>query len=121
MLWKTSKVDRLEAKAQRKAEADKSAYLAEKALREADKAIRADCYYRDNGQCVVCQKRVYLSDRNPLTMAHNHHVIYRSAENSSDEAWNRVTLCIRCHDDEHRHIISITGTADNLTIERRQA
>jgi 5-methylcytosine-specific restriction endonuclease McrA len=80
--------------------------------------IRRRVYYRDEGTCRVCGRLVFLSKRQPLLVAHVHHIIYRSA-GGPDELWNLITICLWCHEDEHvTRKISISGTSDNLTIER---
>src|SRR5688572_15347241 len=75
----------------RKKEADeKAAWLA------VCKAVDA----RDGRQCRCCDKRSDPEAAGLLTRGHRHHIIYRSA-GGPDEAWNLITLCASCHNDEH--------------------
>jgi 5-methylcytosine-specific restriction endonuclease McrA len=82
--------------------------------------LRAAVYDRDHGQCRVCGHLVRFQSRSPFDIAHTHHIVYRSA-GGTDALANLVLLCGICHEDEHRHRISITGTADTLTVTRRRA
>ncbi len=49
---------------------------------------------------------------------HVHHIKYRSL-GGEDSMENCILLCPYCHSDEHDKRISITGTSDDLRIERR--
>lgn len=79
--------------------------------------IRVAVFERDGGRCRVCGRAVKLSTRILPAQAHVHHVNYKSA-GGTDDMSNLVLLCLPCHDAEHRHVIDITGTADDLHIAR---
>jgi len=64
---------------------------------------------RDGGLCRVCGAKGYDA----------HHIKYRSA-GGTNALDNLVLLCGQCHEDEHHHKLRITGTADDLRIERRR-
>lgn len=90
---KTRVDDRLE----RDAEADA---LKRKADAEIDR--------RDGKRCRVCGVG---SDPNVIgltTRGHRAHIVYASAGGSM-EASNRVTLCARCHNDEHKDRLRFTA------------
>jgi 5-methylcytosine-specific restriction endonuclease McrA len=69
-------------------------------------------YRRDAGRCRVC--RTIAAAFSPASV---HHIRYRSA-GGTDATENLILLCQNCHNDEHEHRIRITGTADDLRIER---
>ena len=79
--------------------------------------IRVAVYEKFKGRCCACDKRVYLSTKVLPQLAHVHHIIYRSA-GGTDDMSNLCLLCYIDHDKEHRHVIDITGTADDLHIAR---
>lgn len=79
---------------------DRSAYLA--VCKQVDK--------RDCGRCRVCLKRCNPNAVTMLDRAHRHHIIYRSA-GGPDFDWNVVTLCAMCHDQQHRGLIDVRGSA----------
>lgn len=91
---------------------------AQRAARLDDAAIRLVCFTRDKGACRICGLALKFQTDNPLKLAHNHHIVYRSAGGSS-AAENRITLCAMCHEDEHQHKIVISGTATDLRVTRR--
>lgn len=74
---------------------------------------RSLIYSRDQARCRVCDRLVMFRTSQPLDLAHVHHLVYRSA-GGSDETSNLILLCARCHDDEHRHVIAITGDGDGV-------
>ena len=67
---------------------------------------------RDHWMCRACREVA-------IVFGDPHHIVYRSA-GGSDDLSNLVWLCRTCHDAEHAHDIRITGTADDLRIERRR-
>lgn len=77
---------------------------AEANWREIAQAVDA----RDGRQCRCCDKRSDPGASGLLTRGHRHHLTYRSA-GGQDDTSNLVTLCARCHDDEHHSRLWITG------------
>lgn len=69
-----------------------------------DKAIDA----RDHRQCRACSKPSDPDAKGLLARGHRAHIIYASA-GGSWEPDNRVTLCYRCHNDEHRDRLRFTA------------
>lgn len=66
---------------------------------------------RDERTCRCCDKRTN-PDMTGLLRGHRHHIVYRSAGGKDDTA-NVVTLCPKCHDDEHiKRTLQIEGNAD---------
>lgn len=114
---KSSKLERAERRRERQIAKRREKRIEDILKRTQDAAIRKLVYIRDLGLCRVCGACVDLRAYDPLKQAQVHHIIYRSAGGSSALS-NLVTLCIRCHDEEHRHIISIDGTADKLKVTR---
>lgn len=83
----------------------------------ANDALRRATYERDRGRCRVCRRPVRLYTADLLSLAHRHHVIYRSA-GGPDTLENSIILCSTCHDAEHRHLIHISGDpSGDLVIE----
>lgn len=73
---------------------------------------------RDKMLCRVCGcKTNRWGVGHPRSYGSAHHIVYRSA-GGKDTPDNCVWTCWTCHDMEHRHELSITGTASALTIER---
>lgn len=56
---------------------------------------------RDHRSCRACGKATNPEAIGVLERGHRAHIIYASAGGTMD-ASNRVTLCPRCHNDEHR-------------------
>lgn len=73
---------------------------------------------RDERTCRCCDKRTN-PDLVGLLRGHRHHIVYRSA-GGADSPANVVTLCPRCHDEEHvKRTLQIEGNADErLTFYR---
>lgn len=66
---------------------------------------------RDERSCRCCDKRTN-PDMTGLLRGHRHHIVYRSA-GGRDDTGNVVTLCPKCHDDEHvKRTLQIDGNAD---------
>ena len=78
-------------------------------------ALRAAVFVRDRGICRACHCPSQWNSA-PL-MGHTHHIVYRS-KGGKDTLSNCILLCGDCHRLEHEHRIRITGTADDLRIER---
>jgi 5-methylcytosine-specific restriction endonuclease McrA len=95
--------------AKRKAAADHQA---------AERAIRAAVWGRDKGRCRACQIPVELRSDNPFRLMHAHHLVFRSA-GGGDELDNRLSLCGKCHDDVHRHVLNVEGNP-NQTVSFTQ-
>lgn len=66
---------------------------------------------RDKRICRACGKHSDLDAVGLLLRGHRHHIVYLSA-GGKDESSNVVTLCAKCHNDEHRHRLRIDGNAD---------
>ena len=99
-----SSLDKPEPRAKEKARLDRAKAKAWRYLQEA-------VYSRDDGRCRAC-------GRDAWALSDVHHIRYRSA-GGADTMQNCILLCRPCHNDEHEHLVRITGTADDLTIERR--
>lgn len=83
--------------------------------KRADDAVWRECCRlvdaRDHRTCRCCERRTNPDDVG-LLRGHRHHIVYRSA-GGLDECRNVVTLCARCHDDEHvKRTLEIDGNAD---------
>lgn len=102
-------------------EAAKAKRQAKRAAEERERLrwmlIRVAVHERDGGHCRVCSRPVKLNSGNPFNVQHIHHCLYRSA-GGTDDLWNLISLCGECHDKEHRHVIDITGTSDDLHVAR---
>lgn len=77
--------------------------LAVQEKRAQDRLIDA----RDQRTCRACGRRTD-PDAVGLLRGHRHHIVYRSAGGAGDPA-NVVTLCIRCHSDEHADRLRFTA------------
>lgn len=86
------------------------------AIWKQEKELRYRVIKRDDSKCRVCGRRVFSTD-DPLRGAHVHHIVYRSAGGDGRMS-NLICVCPPCHDLEHTHRISITGTATKLTVKR---
>jgi 5-methylcytosine-specific restriction endonuclease McrA len=75
---------------------------------------------RDGRVCRACSKRSDPDATGLLDRGHRHHIVYRSA-GGPDSVSNLVTLCARCHSDEHHNRLRIEGTDANsgLTFWRK--
>lgn len=71
--------------------------------RQWDKAIDA----RDSRQCRACGRHSDPERVGLLERGHRAHIVYASA-GGSWEPCNRVTLCARCHSDEHKDRLRFT-------------
>lgn len=78
------------------------------------RALSAMVKHRDGGKCRICQ-RLTTTVGDPRLIGQCHHVVFRSA-GGLDNLSNLVHCCAQCHDDIHRHLITLYGTADRLTI-----
>ncbi len=116
MLTKPSRLDRDVAKW--------AARVAKAAKRNAEvRAAKAawlkrskECETRDHGICQFCMEPT-ANTGNPERIGSAHHIVYRSA-GGTDDLWNLLWMHAMCHDLEHKHIISIIGTADHYTITK---
>ncbi len=73
-------------------------------LRAANKAIDA----RDHRICRCCGRRSDPEATGLLVRGHRAHIVYASAGGSNDPS-NRVTLCAKCHNDEHKNRLRFTA------------
>lgn len=62
---------------------------------------------RDRRQCRACGKRSDPEVIGLTTRGHRAHIVYASAGGSLEPS-NRVTLCSRCHNDEHKDRLRFT-------------
>ncbi len=67
------------------------------------KLLTRSVYERDGWRCVVCLRREQLTP---------HHVKYLS-RGGDDADYNMVTLCMGCHDAEHRHDLELVPVVFN--------
>jgi 5-methylcytosine-specific restriction endonuclease McrA len=119
MLPKPSRLLAALSKWQRQQAAEESKRAEAKATKAAWLTLVRQVAARDGGHCKVCGVRVTApGDGDPRRFAHTHHIVYRSA-GGSDDLSNLVLLCGQCHDDEHQHRITLTGTADRLRPSKR--
>jgi 5-methylcytosine-specific restriction endonuclease McrA len=119
MLPKPSRLIAAVSKWQRKITADAAKRASAKATKAAWLKLVGQVAARDAGHCRVCRVRVTgPGDGDPRRFAHTHHIVYRSA-GGTDDLSNLVLLCAQCHDDEHQHRITLTGTATSLRLSKR--
>ena len=81
----------------------------EAAVAWSDVCRRVD--WRDKRICRACGTRSDPDAMGLTKRGHRHHIVYRSA-GGQDVSSNLVTLCAKCHNDEHRHHLEIRGNAD---------
>jgi 5-methylcytosine-specific restriction endonuclease McrA len=78
-----------------------------KAEQEANwRAVCKQVDRRDHYRCRACGSQCDPDAVDLLEKAHRHHLAYRS-KGGQDVASNLLTLCARCHDHEHRHLLRI--------------
>lgn len=99
-----------------KAAKRKAKTLAQRKAKEAERQawlrMRMRIYERDKGQCRVCGKPLKFASGD-WDQAHTHHIVYRSA-GGPDTSENLVVLCMKEHEAEHGHLLTIEGNADGL-------
>lgn len=82
--------------------------------RQDDANWRAVCKQvdaRDHRICRCCGKRTNPDDIG-LLRGHRHHIVYLSA-GGEDTTENVLTLCPKCHDEEHvKRTLHVVGNAD---------
>lgn len=83
---------------------------AKAAARASDLAIRFACFLRDGRKCRAFGTPLLFETDNLAKLAHNHHVVYRSA-GGSDAAENRITLSPRAHALVHETLLTIEMNA----------
>lgn len=110
-LWKEGPIKALAKKLETRREKRRARRLRTMAEMDAWMQVRQDVWRRDRGYCRSCGRAVWLQHADPFKIANIHHIEYRSA-GGSNESYNLVTLCIRCHDLEHRRLLEIVGNAD---------
>lgn len=82
----------------------------------AAKAAERDCYAkvdkRDGPHCRICGKRV--GGIGLLLARIHHHLVYRS-KGVIHEAWNVLSICVKCDDQIHREgTLKVYGNADTV-------
>lgn len=118
MLAKPSRLDRDVAKWERRVTSASEKRKRERAEAQAWRVLSLRVEARDKGCCRVCTcQTTAFGKGDPRLWGAAHHIVYSSA-GGPDEMSNLIWLCRRCHDAEHRHELSITGTADALVILR---
>ena len=88
--------------------------LLERRQRAADKGlhwreVQAVVRAHEHGRCVVCGKPGHEV----------HHVVYRS-HGGRDVPDNLALLCVRCHEDAHAKLITLTRARQGWTHERKR-
>ena len=76
-----------------------------------EREVYAQVTERDGSSCRVCGKFGNPRAVGLLQKMHHHHLIYRSAGGETTTA-NTCLLCAACHDAEHRHVLQLSGNAD---------
>lgn len=94
--FKSDEPSRIDARLERDADAARQ-------KREADAAIDA----RDGKRCRACSKPSDPERVGLTTRGHRAHIVYDSAQGGM-EPRNRVTLCFKCHNDEHKDRLRFT-------------
>jgi hypothetical protein len=102
-MWKHKRERRQRIKREKLVRARESA--------EAWQKKRAEVYARDRGRCRATGVKLLLHGPDPFTVAHIHHIVYRSA-GGKDETWNLCVLDPTWHDLEHAGRLDIEGNAD---------
>lgn len=77
---------------------------------------------REESRCRVCDAHCNPNASTLLGKGHHHHIVYESAQGPTTVE-NVCLLCARCHNDEHKHRISIEGNADAspwLTLSKQE-
>lgn len=115
-LLKPSKLDRLGRKNLKRLAKARAKRLEQEEHRFIEQIARVAIYNRDGGRCRVCGMKLFLSSRDPFKVMHKHHVKYRSA-GGEDTMENQIAICPKCHQQEHWHTLSLTGTAGRLKIK----
>lgn len=117
-LSKQSKLEKAISKYEQRLERGETKKKIKRLHDQAWSKISAQVSLRDKMTCRVCgcQTTRWEVGR-PEWWGTCHHLVYRSA-GGTDELSNLVWLCFKCHQAEHDHELSITGTASALTIER---
>ena len=83
----------------------------QKALQAHQQEVYAAVTLRDGSSCRVCGKFCSPRAWAALERSHKHHLVYRSMQGPT-ETWNLLTLCARCHSEEHGGKLQLSGNAD---------
>lgn len=82
--------------------------------------LSAKVQARDKSTCRVCScQTTPWGKGHPKYWTQVHHIVYRSA-GGADSLQNCIVLCGLCHQAEHEHRLSITGTSDALVVTGRR-
>lgn len=82
------------------------------ALKQAERACYAQVDRRDGHACRVCHARI--GGIGMLQARVHHHLIYRS-KGVIHEAWNVLSICVKCDDLIHREgRLKLSGNADTV-------
>lgn len=116
-LWKPSKLDREMARYQRTLVRRAAKRARDHAEAQAWRVLSLQVEARDSGRCRVCQREAPRMTGAPDQWGQAHHIVYRSA-GGPDALSNLVWVCNACSEQEHRHMMAISGTADALVVRR---
>lgn len=121
---KPSRLTRDVKKHAAKVQRDKAREKQDRLDRAADTARRKATYERDQGRSRASGVELKWQSRNPLEVAHAHHIKFRS-RGGSDDLFNQVLLSPSEHDMAHaRHpqfVLDIFGDANKtLTFMKKQ-
>ena len=94
--FKTEQPSRVDVALEKEAEAAKL-----------ERQWNAEIDARDRRQCRACGKKTDPEAVGLLKRGHRAHIVYASACGSMEPS-NRVTLCARCHNDEHQDRLRFT-------------
>jgi 5-methylcytosine-specific restriction endonuclease McrA len=107
-----AKLKRQDDKAAKRKAKSAAQRKAKEAERQAWLRMRMRIYERDKGLCRCCLKPVKFTSGD-WDQHHTHHVLYRSA-GGLDVTSNLISLCMKCHQAEHGHLLEIEGNPDQL-------
>jgi 5-methylcytosine-specific restriction endonuclease McrA len=66
---------------------------------------------RDGKACRACDRKSDPDVIGLTTRGHRAHIVYASAGGSWEPS-NRITLCFKCHNDEHKNRLRMTGAKE---------
>jgi hypothetical protein len=91
--------------------------IKEEALEAAnERAWNAEIDRRDGKCCRACGRKSDPDVVGLTTRGHRAHIVYASASGSMEPS-NRVTLCYRCHNDEHKNRLRFTEDGSTVGVD----